>query len=91
MDNGPSHQTQVGVLKYNRNEIFESPVEVEEMNFGRSGCGCTIFNSPAHNGRSVLIVVGGTSSERNAEIWDYSVEGSKWQTSIFILNLVFET
>ena len=74
-------------MRYNRNDIFKWPVQVEPMNIKRSGCGCTIFNSPAHNGRSVLIVVGGTLSQKNAEIWDYSVEGSKWQISMFILNL----
>ena len=74
-------------MKYNRNDISNRPEQVEPMNIERSGCGCTIFNSPLHNGRSVLIVVGGTLSQENAEIWDYSVEGSKWQTSMFILNL----
>ena len=78
-------------MKYNRNDIFKRPVKVELMNIERYGCGCTIFNSPAHNGRSVLIVVGGTLLQKNAEIWDYSVVGSKWQTSMFILNLVFDT
>ena len=46
-----------GVLRYNRNDIFKWPVQVEPMNIARSGCGCTTFNSPVHNGRSVLIVV----------------------------------
>ena len=50
----------------------------------RSNFACTTFNSPAQNGRSVVIVAGGEEANKIAEIWDYSVEGSKWQTSMFI-------
>ena len=78
-------------MKYNRNDIFNGHVEVAPLNRERSWHACTIFNSAVHDGRSVAIVAGGTLSRKDTEIWDYSVEGSKWQTSTSVLNIVFET
>ena len=59
----------------------------------RAAPACTIFYSPAHDGRSVVIVAGGLDNGYTldtAEIWDYTTEGSKWEESkiIFTIPLV---
>ena len=59
------------------------------MVYERVGPACTVYNSPLHGGRPVLIVVGsnsisGNSESKTAEILDYTVEGASWQESNFI-------
>ena len=53
------------------------------MVYERFGHGCTIFKSPAYNGRPVAIAAGGAGIHKTdtAELWDYTTEGSFWQES----------
>ena len=46
---------------------------------------CTIFTSPKHNFRPVVLAAGGWTQER-AEIWDYTVASSSWVESNYIQN-----
>ena len=71
------------VLKYKTSNINENPIQVASMVHARYYHACTIFNSPAHNGRPVAIVAGsnGGSEENTAEILDFTQEGSSWQES----------
>ena len=41
---------------------------------------CSIFRSPAHNGRPIAITAGGYSSN-TAEVLDYTVSGKSWELS----------
>ena len=50
------------------------------MTYSRYSHACTIFYSPAHDGRSVVIAAGGHRKD-TAEIWDYTNEGSIWMES----------
>jgi len=43
----------------------------------RLSSGCTVFNSPFHNGRPVALAAGG-SGQATAEILDYTQPNSKW-------------
>ena len=75
-------ETIKSVLQYDRNDINIEPTEVVSMIYSRGYHTCTIFYSPAHDGRSVVIVAGGSgNSENTAEIWDYTNEGSTWKES----------
>ena len=73
------------VLQYDRNDINIEPTHVEPMINSRFGHACTTFYSPAHDGRSVLIVAGGDvdldKQTVTAEVWDYTNEGSTWKES----------
>ena len=52
------------------------------MKHARSSHACTVFRSPAHEGRPVIIVAGGYGDgEDTSEIWDFTNEGSSWQES----------
>ena len=81
------------VLKYKTSDINENPMEMEPMVHARYHHACTIFNSPAHNGRPVAIVAGGqpSSAYKTAEILDFTQEGSSWQESklIFCSGIIF--
>ena len=48
----------------------------------RDFLGCNKFKSKLHNGRDVIIVVGGSDDFglRKAEVLDYTVENSSWQS-----------
>ena len=74
-------------LKYKTSNINENPIQFASMVHARAGHACTIFNSPAHNGRPVAIVAGGYGSPKKAEILDFTQQGSSWQKSklIFLL------
>jgi len=63
------------VLKYDLDDIDNGFIEVKSMVNPKRGNACTIFNSPAHNGRPVIIVAGGATSE----IWDFTTGGSSWE------------
>ena len=67
-----------------------------DMIFARQGPGCTLFYSPLHNGRPVIIVTGGMfgnrvsgNGEDKTEIWDYT-KTNKWLQSklIFISKFI---
>ena len=53
----------------------------------RSGHACTIFNSPIHDLRPVVIAAGSNygSGKNTTEIWDYTQDGTKWEESKLIL------
>ena len=79
------------VLRYSSN-INEDPMEVAPMVHARDNHACTIFNSPQHYGRPVLIVAGSDiasgSGIDTAEILDFTKEGSSWQESKLIFALL---
>ena len=51
-----------------------------KMNYERYAFACVTFDSPSHEGRPVIVVAGSaTGTGKTAEIWDYSVENSKWE------------
>ena len=79
------------VLKFKSSNINDYPMEMEPMVHARSSHACTIFNSPVHNGRPVVIVAGSYSSPKTAEILDFTQEGSSWQESklIFCSGIIF--
>ena len=69
-------------MQYDINDINSEPTLVASMIYSRESHACTIFYSPAHDERSVVIVAGGSgNSENTAEIWDYTNEGSTWKES----------
>ena len=76
------------VLKFDGNDIYNPPIEVESLIHDRRQHACTIFYSPVHDGRPVVIVAGGLGLTNQpefvsdkAEIWDYTIDGSKWEKS----------
>ena len=82
------------VLKYTTSNINENPNQIASIVHWRWNHACTIFNSPAHNGRPVVIVAGGqpSSAYKTAEILDFTQEGSTWQESklIFCSGMLFD-
>jgi len=76
---GYTNQKTNTVLQYKTGNINETPIQVASMVHARRDHACTIFNSPAHNGRPVAIVAGGGRSSNTAEILDFTQEGSSWQ------------
>ena len=56
------------------------------MAHGRKNHACTIFKSPAHDGRPIAIAAGSSdgSGSNTAEIWDYTIERSIWEESKLI-------
>ena len=84
--------TPLSVLKYNIDDF--SHTQGPQMVHERWNFACTIFNSPAHNGRPVVIVAGWVSGaqenifgEDTPEIWDFTQAGSSWKQSKFIFHL----
>ena len=82
------------VLKYKTSNINETPIQIASMVHARGQHACTIFNSPAHNGRPVVIVAGGRGNLfawGTSEILDFTQEGSSWQESklIFCFGVIF--
>ena len=53
------------------------------MTYERMNAGCTIFNSPLHNDRPVVVIAGG-NGQSTAEVYDYT-NANQWQTSIHII------
>ena len=49
------------------------------MNFDRYGAACTLFHSPLHQNRQVILVSGGIG-QTSAEVWDYTASNS-WEES----------
>merc|ERR1712079_28997 len=47
------------------------------LNFDRRTAGCTVFYSDFHDGRQVVLSVGGAGQE-TAELYDYSKADAKW-------------
>ena len=77
-----SHQSSItnGVIIFDTNNSF-SYIEGPNMIEVRSNHACSIILSPAHEGRPLAIMAGKTT----AEVLDFSIQGSKWQPSEYIL------
>ena len=52
------------------------------MNYNRRCAACTLFESPLHNGRPVVLVAGGYGAGPTSEVYDYTNANNQWQTSI---------
>ena len=71
-----------------RNVIIMDPADNSfttgpSMSYGRDRAGCTLFYSPLHNGRPVVLAAGGTD-EATAEVYDYTY-ANQWQTSMYLI------
>ena len=70
------------VLKYQSNNVHNGHISMPSMVHSRECFACSIFRSPAHNGRHVAIAAGGYGPGPNtAEVWDFTITGSSWQLS----------
>ena len=69
-------------LRYQTSNINNGPIEVNTVH-DRAQAACTIFRSPLHSGRPLAIVAGSFRGNggNTAEIWDYTMEGRKWELS----------
>ena len=70
-----------------RNVIIMDPADNSfttgpALRYERRGGACTLFKSPLHNGRPVVLAVGGY--EVPAEVYDYTY-ANKWQTSMHLI------
>ena len=45
----------------------------------RTNSACTVFRSPMHGNRPIVIVAGGYSGERSVEVLDYTNKAAKWE------------
>ena len=73
---------------YDANNINNGPIKWNSMVHKRENHACTIFNSPIHEGRPVVIVAGsrwGSSIYKTSEIWDFTKDGTTWEESKFDL------
>ena len=68
------------VLKYQTNNIHSGHVYMPSMMHERRSPACSIFRSPAHNGRPIAITAGGFGLD-TAEVLDYTVTGKSWEFS----------
>ena len=68
--------------------IADDFVEGPPMNNERTTGACTLFYSPMHNNRPVVLALGGYAGV-TTEILDYSVVGTGWEYSKFDV-LVFK-
>ena len=53
------------------------------MNYGRRDAACTLFKSPLHQNRPVILVSGG-SQQASAEVLDYTTN-NHWEESKYIV------
>ena len=73
-----THNDANTVLLYD--PITDDFVEGPPMNSERTELACTLFYSPKHDNRPVILALGGFAGV-TAEILDYSVVGSGWEYS----------
>ena len=70
------------VLKYQTNNIHSGHTNMPSMFEERWSHACSIFSSPAHNGRPVAIAAAGFGGgSMNAEVLDYTIIGKPWEFS----------
>ena len=66
-------------VNYNseNNTFTEGP----RLNMNRHMCGCAVFKSPMHDGRTVALVVGSNiySIAYTSEILDFTMPGNEWE------------
>ena len=55
------------------------------MRYKRQFAACTLFYSPLHNGRPVVLAAGGRSRQATAEVYDYTTLANQWQTSMHLI------
>ena len=70
-----------------RNVIIMDPADNSfstgpSMSYARPSAACTLFHSPLHNGRPVVLAAGG-SGQATAEVYDYT-NSNQWETSIHL-------
>ena len=80
---GGSHNDKKEVWIFDPNEY--SFTKQPSLLYHRVHFACTIFTSPKHNFRPVVLAAGGWTQER-AEIWDYTVASSSWVESNYFQN-----
>ena len=72
-----------GYNKLNETWIFNTETNEfksgANMNMKRSSHGCTKYKSRFHNGREVVIAVGGYGAPYSAEIWDFTTGTDSWE------------
>ena len=73
----PSHSRNVIIMDPADDSFITGP----SLSYDRDQAACTLFKSPLHNGRPVVLSAGG-SSQATAEVYDYTNPNSQWQTSI---------
>ena len=65
------------------NPVDKTYTNGPSLNYMRVYAACTIFNSPLHNGRPVVLAAGGASTIQ-AEVYDYT-NTNEWETSIDLI------
>ena len=68
------------VFDQSNSEFTTGPSTLEK----RSYIACTIFNSPLHGNRPIVLAAGGYDVSVRAEIFDYTIT-NEWQTSMYFL------
>ena len=64
-------------------------ISTPSMNYDRTNAGCTLIkNSPMHENRPVVLVVGGFE-QVPAEVYDYTQPNASWQQSIRLFKFFF--
>ena len=71
-----------------RNVIIMDPADNSfstgpALSYGREYAACTLFYSPLHNGRPVVLAAGGWE-QTTAEVYDYTY-ANQWQTSMHLI------
>ena len=82
-----------GYIGYSTRSVLKFDTNDWKLSYGKSMLdvreehACTIFNSALHDGRPLAIVAGGYDGSflNEAEIWDFTKEGTSWQQSNIIL------
>ena len=70
------------VLMYQTNDIHSGHTNMPSMFEERYSHACSIFSSPAHNGRPVAIAAAGFGyGSMTAEVLDYTIIGKPWEFS----------
>ena len=75
----PTYQD-VLVFDQSNNGFTTGPSTLEK----RSSSACTLFNSPLHGNRPIVLAAGGYDVSVRAEIFDYTIT-NEWQTSMYFL------
>jgi hypothetical protein len=75
-------------LSLYRNVIIMDPADNSfatrpSMSYKRVNAACTLFYSPLHNGRPVVLAAGGYK-QATAEVYDYTY-ANQWQTSMHLI------
>lgn len=83
---GPKRSTRIFNFPLTTSMKCQSPyahMKGPDLNLKRSLHGCTAFSSANHEGRNVILVVGGIPHPKSAELLDHTQPGSTWIESKF--------